>query len=72
MRREIADNGDKLVELCIEIVSLLTKMKEDGQLSDEEFYKHTYRKYEFLDMFKKRENVNLMFRPLTHVSTFGK
>lgn len=39
---------DSLQELCVVMIDLLNKLKENGEIDEEEYHKHIRKKKEFL------------------------
>jgi hypothetical protein len=46
---DLLDHIEDLRELCIKTIELLDDLKEKGEISEEEYQKHTYIKKKFLN-----------------------
>lgn len=49
MNNNINDCEALLIELCIKVINLLNKLKEDGLIDEEEYQKNICKKKDFLD-----------------------
>ena len=49
MNENIKDTEKNLKELCIDVIDLLCRLKEEGVIGEEEYQKHICKKKEFLN-----------------------
>ena len=57
MYNNINNCDDLLKELCIKVIDLLTELKDNGLIDEEEYKKNIYRKKMFLDYIVKTEEL---------------
>ena len=57
MYNNINNCDDLLKELCIRVINLLTKLKDNGLIDEEEYEKNIFEKKMFLDYIVKTEEL---------------
>lgn len=56
MYNNINNCDDLLKELCIKVIDLLTKLKNNGTIDEEEYQRNIFKKNMFLDSIVKKKN----------------